>query len=70
MGFADDIKALRHQCLLNQEEFAKEIGVSHSAVNRWERGLTKPNFNAMKRIDEFCKVRSIDFKISESLWRK
>ena len=61
MKFADEIKNLRRKCLLSQTDFAKEIGVSFSNVNRWETGKSKPNYKALKRIAEYCKKNSIDF---------
>ncbi|MBP3237791.1 MAG: helix-turn-helix transcriptional regulator [Lachnospiraceae bacterium] len=59
MSFQKDIKKLRQECLLSQESFAKEIGVSFSTVNRWETGKCIPSYNAMKRIDEFFKNKNI-----------
>lgn len=61
MKFADEIKNLRRKCLLSQTDFAKEIGVSFSTVNRWETGKSKPNYKALKRIAEYCEKNSIDF---------
>ena len=55
MDFATTVKELRRKCLLSQMDFAKEIGVSFSTVNRWETGKTVPNFKTMKRIQSFCK---------------
>ena len=65
MKLADAIKHLRRKCLLSQTDFAKEIGVAFSTVNRWETGKSKPNYKALKRIDEYCKKNSIDFCCSE-----
>ena len=65
MKFADEIKDLRRKCLLSQTDFAKEIGVSFSTVNRWETGKSKPNYKILKRIDEYCKKNSIDFSCLE-----
>lgn len=64
MKFADGIKELRQKCLLSQADFAKEIGVSFSTVNRWETGKSNPNYKTLKRIDEYCKSNSIDFAYS------
>lgn len=64
MKFADGIKELRQKCLLSQADFAKEIGVSFSTVNRWEKGKSNPNYKTLKRIDEYCKSNSIDFACS------
>ena len=51
MIFAELVKNLRHKCLLSQEAFAKEIGVSFATVNRWETGKTKPTFSTRRKID-------------------
>jgi len=68
MDFASTVKELRKRCLLSQMDFAKEIGVSFSTVNRWETGKTVPNFKTMKRIRSFCKNNRIDFDFVDSVW--
>ena len=67
MSFAEDIKKIRIKALLTQEDFAKEIGVSYTTVNRWETGKAKPTIKAMKLIDEYCKKNSIDFNVGEEV---
>lgn len=67
MSFAEDIKKIRRKAFLNQEAFAKQIGVSYTTVNRWETGKSKPNLKAMKLIDDYCKKNSIDFDVSEEV---
>ena len=47
MGFSEKIKTLRQECLLSQEAFAKELGVSFATVNRWETGKTQPNIQSL-----------------------
>ena len=44
MSFSKEIKTLRQECLLSQEAFAKELGVSFATVNRWEMGKTQPMY--------------------------
>ena len=51
MGFCNDIKMIRHKCLMSQTEFADALGVSFATVNRWESGKSKPNFKTMKLIN-------------------
>ena len=36
MEFSIVIKEIRQECFLSQQEFADELGVSFSTVNRWE----------------------------------
>ena len=64
MNIAETIKQIRKKSLLSQESFAKEIGVSFSTVNRWENGKAKPNYSALKRINQFCQEHSINVNIA------
>ena len=63
MDISVAIKEIRIRCLLSQVDFAKEIGVSFSTVNRWENGKAIPNFKALKKIRDFCARNAIDFSI-------
>ena len=67
MSFSKDIKKIRRKAFLTQEEFAKQLGVSYTTVNRWETGKAKPNLKTMKLIDTYCKENSIDFDVSEEV---
>lgn len=67
MSFSNDIKAIRHKCLMSQTEFAKAVGVSFTTVNRWESGKSRPNFKTMKLINGFCETKGIDFDVSKQL---
>ena len=57
------IKEIRKRSLLSQVDFAQELGVSFSTVNRWEKGKAAPNYRALKKIKEFCQMNHIDFDI-------
>lgn len=57
------IKEIRKRSLLSQVDFARELGVSFSTVNRWEKGKAMPNYKALKKIREFCQMNRIDFDI-------
>ena len=67
MSFSNDIKMIRHKCLMSQIEFAEALGVSFATVNRWESGRSKPNFKTMKLINSFCEAKGIDFDVSKQL---
>ena len=67
MSFSNDIKRIRHKCLMSQTEFAEALGVSFATVNRWESGRSKPNFKTMKLIHVFCESQRIDFDVSKQL---
>lgn len=65
MDFADSIKQIRKQSLMSQTDFAEELGVAFSTVNRWEMGKSLPNYKAKKAIDDYCKKNEIDFDIRQ-----
>lgn len=68
MRFPDEIKKIRQRCFLTQQDFANEIKVAFSTVNRWEGGKAKPNLNAMKNVKEFCLVHDVDYSDVEEAW--
>lgn len=46
MELPEEIKRIRQRSLLTQIDFAKEVKVAFSTVNRWECGKAKPNIIA------------------------
>jgi DNA-binding transcriptional regulator YiaG len=64
MNIAETIKLIRKKAFLSQSDFAKEIGVSFSTVNRWENGKSSPNYSALKQINAFCQRHSIDINVA------
>ena len=65
MSLGNDIKLLRQRCLLSQQDFAKELGVSFATINRIESGKSNPTYKTMKLIDDYCKKNAIDFDITK-----
>ena len=45
-----EVRTLRKQLGLTQEEFAHEIGVTFATVNRWENGKSEPSRLALKML--------------------
>lgn len=68
MQLSEKIRILREKFLLTQEDFAKELGVAASTVNRWETGKARPNMTTMRTIRAFCKTRSYPYEEIESVW--
>lgn len=68
MGFPEEIKRARQRCFLTQGDFAKEVNVAFSTVNRWESGKAKPNLIAMKNIKAFCERNSLEYSVLEEEW--
>lgn len=65
MDIGAAIKEIRIKSLMSQNDFAHELGVSFSTVNRWEKGKAAPNYKALKKIREFCQTNNIDFDIDK-----
>lgn len=70
MSICREIKDIRRKCLLNQTEFANAIGVSFSTVNRWENGKAIPNYQALKKIKNFCIKNNISFEVDLKVWEE
>ncbi len=66
MTLSEAIKKIRKERFLSQEEFAKDIGVVFSTVNRWENGKAQPSYKAMKTLNDYCKRYSIDISIADT----
>lgn len=49
---AIEIKKIRTELSLTQEEMAHKIGVAYSTIFRWEKGISKPSKLAIIRITE------------------
>lgn len=56
----DIIKQIRIQLGITQEQFARELDISFSTINRWENGHTLPSKLAKRRLLEFCKNNNVD----------
>jgi repressor LexA len=52
MGFADNVRANRERLGLSQEELARRVGLTNSAVSQWEAGRAKPRIGVMKALSE------------------
>lgn len=59
MEFNEKLQELRKNKGLTQEELAKELYVSRTAISKWESGRGYPNIESLKEISRFFRV-SID----------
>lgn len=59
MNFAENVKQVRLQLKMTQEDLAHELGVSFATVNRWEKGSYNPSRLAKKTFENFCKARNL-----------
>ena len=56
MEFSDKLQTLRRQKGLTQEELAKALFVSRTAVSKWESGRGFPNIESLKQIADFFDI--------------
>lgn len=68
MTLGEAIRILRQKTLFTQQDFAQELNVALSTVNRWELNKAKPNMKAMKSIRVFCNENGLDYEIIENEW--
>ena len=60
MEFSQLVLEVRKTLKITQEQLARELGVSFSTVNRWEKGRANPNNLAKRAFFQFCKDNDID----------
>ena len=65
MTFADAILKLRSERRLSQTQFAKELGVSYTSVNRWENGRSFPTKMMRLVIRRYCEKHHLEFSYEE-----
>ena len=68
MKLGDIIRITRQKAFYTQEDFAKELNVALSTVNRWELNKAKPNVKAMKEIKRFWEESNLDYSEIEKEW--
>jgi len=56
--FDVDIRQLRRNLRMTQEEFAHTLGITVATVNRWENGHAKPSKLARRALERLAQARS------------
>lgn len=54
--FGERLKELRTEKGLSQDQLAKKVGLTHTAIGLWELGKRIPNFNAVITLAKFFNV--------------
>ena len=60
MTLPEYMRKIRRNMEMSQQELAKELNVSFSSVNRWEKKQVSPSRLARKSFLDFCKARGIE----------
>ena len=63
--FSDRLRELRNAKDLSQSDFAKQLGISKSSVNMYERGEREPNFKMLEQIADYFNV-DMDYLLGKS----
>ena len=65
MPFQDQIKFVRMQLQLSQEELARQMGISFATVSRWERENRKPQLAILGKFYSFCQRNGIEINLTD-----
>ena len=68
MSLGEVIRITRQKAFYTQEDFANELGVALSTVNRWELNKVRPNMKAMKAIKLLCEEQNLPYELIEKEW--
>ena len=52
---AKRVRAIRKKLKMTQEEFAREVGVAHFTVVRWENNMNSPSRLALEKLEKLEK---------------
>lgn len=63
--FGERLRALRTEKGLSQMDFAKQIRISKSSVNMYERGEREPSFETLETIADYFNV-DLDYLLGKS----
>ena len=67
MEFSEKLQTLRKQKGLTQEELAKALFVSRTAISKWESGKGYPSIDSLKEISRYFSVTIDELLSSEEL---
>lgn len=59
MTLAEYMRKVRREMEMSQKELARELNVSYTSINRWEKKQVEPSPLARKSILDFFKARGI-----------
>jgi transcriptional regulator with XRE-family HTH domain len=59
MSFGEIIKKIRVTLNITQEQFARDLNISYTTLNRWENGRNVPSRLARVRIADYCKLKNV-----------
>ena len=66
MDFQDQVKFVRMNLQLSQEELARQMGISFATVSRRERENRKPQLALLGKFYFFCQRNGIEIDLSDN----
>lgn len=63
--FGERLKKVRKDNHITQTQLGKQLGFYHSAIVKWEKGISEPNFDTLLKIAAYFNV-SIDYLLGRS----
>lgn len=63
MSSADEVKRIRTKLCLEQDELAKLLGISKSAISNYERGIRVPRIKIVRKLRDLAKENNIEFNM-------
>lgn len=63
MKLTEALKFIRIKLSISQEQFARDLNVSYTTLNRWENNRTSPSRLAKMRIAEYCSEKNLPQEI-------
>lgn len=67
--YGDKIKQLRKEHYLTQAELGEKLFVTPQAVSKWEKGLSEPDLNSIKKMCELFNVSMDEFLDVDRGWQ-
>jgi DNA-binding transcriptional regulator YiaG len=67
MELDEILKSIRKELNISQEQFARDLNVSFTTLNRWENSRTTPSRLAKMRIIDYCNEKGISKEIITAL---
>lgn len=65
MKFCDRLKQVRIEKKLSREDLAGKIGVSYSAIAKYETGKREPDYDTLVKLSDFFNV-TVDYLLGKS----
>ena len=65
LKFNERLRLLRREADLSQAEFSRQLGVSKSSINMYERGEREPGIETLEAIADYFNV-DMDFQIGRA----